>query len=64
MQLAFALPPPQRLVVALLGLSAIVSATPVPCPDRKIDMILGGQLDPAACCSYGICKGDVNVQGG
>ncbi|KAI6711391.1 hypothetical protein JHW43_006104 [Diplocarpon mali] len=42
----------------------MVSTTPVPCPDSKIDMILVGQLDPSACCSYGICKGDVNVQGG
>ena len=28
------------------------------------DQVLIGQLDPSACCSYGVCKGDVNVQGG
>lgn len=30
----------------------------------KRDQILMGTLEPEACCSYGICKGDVVVQGG
>jgi hypothetical protein len=28
------------------------------------DQVLQGVLDPSACCSYGTCKGDVNVSGG
>lgn len=30
----------------------------------KRDQILMGTLEPEACCPYGICKGDVVVQGG
>jgi hypothetical protein len=30
---------------------------------RVRDLVLRGDLDPSACCSYGVCKGDVNVQG-
>lgn len=33
-------------------------------PQSKRDQILMGKLEPEACCSYGICKGDVVVQGG
>lgn len=33
-------------------------------PQSKRDQILMGTLEPEACCSYGICKGDVVVQGG
>lgn len=52
-------------------------STPLPCtlpshanmlltygPQSKRDQILMGTLEPEACCSYGICKGDVVVQGG
>jgi hypothetical protein len=28
------------------------------------DLVLHGDLDPSACCSYGKCIGDVNVEGG
>lgn len=28
------------------------------------DQILLGLAAPESCCSYGMCKGDVNVQGG
>lgn len=32
--------------------------------NQKIrDLVLRGELDPSACCSYGVCKGDVNIQG-
>ncbi|KUI60500.1 hypothetical protein VP1G_11224 [Cytospora mali] len=51
-------------LLAALFLGSIASATPVPCPDSKRDQILMGTLEPEACCSYGICKGDVVVQGG
>ncbi|KAG4419555.1 hypothetical protein IFR04_007349 [Cadophora malorum] len=51
------------LAIALLGMSSMVAATPVPCTDRIRDQVLMGQLDPSACCSYGVCKGDVNIQG-
>jgi hypothetical protein len=30
---------------------------------RIRDQVLMGELNPEACCSYGVCKGDVNVQG-
>ncbi|KIH91640.1 hypothetical protein SPBR_02144 [Sporothrix brasiliensis 5110] len=39
--------------------ASIAQATPIPCPDSKIDLILNGKLSPDACCSYGICKGDI-----
>merc|ERR1711964_139547 len=39
------------------------SNSKVPCTDRIRDQVLMGQLDPSACCSYGVCKGDVNIQG-
>ncbi|KAH8774042.1 hypothetical protein BGZ57DRAFT_763439 [Hyaloscypha finlandica] len=53
------------LVVAMVVFStfSIVTATPVPCTDRIRDQVLMGELKPEACCSYGVCKGDVNVQG-
>lgn len=28
------------------------------------DMVLAGEASPETCCSYGTCKGDVNVSGG
>lgn len=31
---------------------------------EKVDAILNGKLDPSACCSYGICKGDVVISVG
>ena len=47
---------------------AMVSAAPLgpdgPCPQDKVDAILLGDLDPAECCSYGKCKGDVVVSVG
>lgn len=30
----------------------------------KVDAILRGDMDPAECCSYGSCKGDVVVSVG
>ncbi|EJP70707.1 hypothetical protein ACQRIT_003469 [Beauveria bassiana] len=54
------------LIAAVLA-SPILSA-PIgpggPCPDEKVDAILNGKLDPSACCSYGICKGDVVISVG
>jgi len=48
-----------------------VSGTPLamigptgPCPDEKVDLILNGKMDPAECCSYGRCKGDVVISVG
>ncbi|TVY62844.1 hypothetical protein LSUE1_G008436 [Lachnellula suecica] len=49
-------------VAALSALSA-VAATPIPCSDATRDLVLRGDLDPSACCSYGQCKGDVNISG-
>jgi len=53
------------LAVAMLFIStfSVVTATPIPCTDRIRDQVLMGELGPEACCSYGVCKGDVNVQG-
>ncbi|KAI9047828.1 hypothetical protein LZ554_008536 [Drepanopeziza brunnea f. sp. 'monogermtubi'] len=51
------------VTIALLGMPALVAATPVPCPDHTRDLVLNNKLDPSACCSYGVCKGDVNIQG-
>jgi len=51
-------------IVLVLGATSLVKATPLPCSDAVIDLILVGELDSSACCSYGVCKGDVNVQGG
>ncbi|KAH7374980.1 hypothetical protein B0T11DRAFT_269481 [Plectosphaerella cucumerina] len=58
----------------------LVKATPVRCSDVRSltsewwevadeaqtqrDLILSGQASPETCCSYGTCKGDVNVSGG
>ncbi|POS78812.1 hypothetical protein DHEL01_v202801 [Diaporthe helianthi] len=53
-----------QAVFAAVLLGSMASASPVPCPDSKRDQILMGKLEPEACCSYGICKGDVVVQGG
>ncbi|KUJ24405.1 uncharacterized protein LY89DRAFT_572138 [Mollisia scopiformis] len=50
--------------LVLLSTFSLITATPVPCTDRTRDLVLQGILDPSACCSYGVCKGDVNVQGG
>ncbi|KAF7911103.1 uncharacterized protein EAF01_002611 [Botrytis porri] len=49
---------------AVLGTFSLVTATPMPCSDATRDLVLRGTLDPSACCSYGVCKGLVNVQGG
>ncbi|KAF3764525.1 hypothetical protein M406DRAFT_62319 [Cryphonectria parasitica EP155] len=51
-------------IVAAVFFGSIAHASPMPCPDVIRDQILLGLLEPEACCSYGICKGDVNVQGG
>ncbi|KAG8163459.1 hypothetical protein KVR01_006756 [Diaporthe batatas] len=53
-----------QAVLAAVLFGSMASASPVPCPDSKRDQILMGTLAPEACCSYGICKGDVVVQGG
>ncbi|OAA65989.1 hypothetical protein SPI_02776 [Niveomyces insectorum RCEF 264] len=50
------------LAAMILSLVGLVQATPVPCPDSKIDLILNGKLSPEVCCSYGICKGDVVIK--
>ncbi|PTB68847.1 hypothetical protein BBK36DRAFT_1112845 [Trichoderma citrinoviride] len=47
----------------LLAASAPVGPSG-PCPDALVDAILRGDMDPAACCSYGQCKGDVVVSVG
>ncbi|KAF7863853.1 hypothetical protein EAF04_006818 [Stromatinia cepivora] len=59
-------PSSSLLFVSAVILSAIslVTATPMPCNDATRDLVLRGTLDPSACCSYGVCIGDVNVQGG
>jgi hypothetical protein len=31
---------------------------------RVRDLVLRGELGPEACCSYGVCIKDVNVEGG
>lgn len=49
--------------IGLLSTLSMVSGTPVPCTDEVRDLVLRGDLDPSACCSYGVCKGDVNIQG-
>ncbi|KAL1903466.1 hypothetical protein Sste5346_000093 [Sporothrix stenoceras] len=46
----------------VMSFASIAQATPIPCPDSKIDLILNGKLSPDACCSYGICKGDILVK--
>ncbi|PMD12255.1 hypothetical protein NA56DRAFT_501018 [Hyaloscypha hepaticicola] len=53
------------LAIAMVFVStfSIITATPVPCTDRIRDQVLKGELAPEACCSYGVCKGEVNVQG-
>ncbi|PQE15978.1 hypothetical protein CJF31_00008586 [Rutstroemia sp. NJR-2017a BVV2] len=48
---------------ALLSTLSLVTGRPMPCSDTTRDLVLRGDLDPSACCSYGICKGDVNIQG-
>ncbi|KAF6805199.1 hypothetical protein CMUS01_14673 [Colletotrichum musicola] len=48
----------------VISLGAIVQARPLPCPDLKRDAILNGQASPEICCSYGTCKGDVNILSG
>ncbi|KAF8848935.1 hypothetical protein BDZ45DRAFT_253068 [Acephala macrosclerotiorum] len=57
---------PQFLSISfvLLGTFSATTATPVPCTDEIRDLVLQGVLGAEACCSYGVCKGDVNVQGG
>ncbi|KAJ8066237.1 hypothetical protein OCU04_005320 [Sclerotinia nivalis] len=50
--------------VVILGTVSLVTATPMPCNDATRDLVLRGTLDPSACCSYGVCIKDVNVQGG
>ncbi|OAA46914.1 hypothetical protein NOR_02550 [Metarhizium rileyi] len=57
------------LAAALASLPVVVvNAAPLgpsgPCPDRKVDAILIGRMDPAECCSYGKCKGDVVISVG
>ncbi|CAD6501558.1 BgTH12-01809 [Blumeria graminis f. sp. triticale] len=52
------------IICILLQSPIITSATPVSCSERTRDLVLRGDLDPSACCSYGMCKGDVNVRGG
>ncbi|RAL68208.1 hypothetical protein DID88_008912 [Monilinia fructigena] len=49
---------------AILSTASLVTARPMPCNDATRDLVLKGTLDPSACCSYGVCIGDVNVQGG
>ncbi|KAL7791334.1 hypothetical protein V8C37DRAFT_159909 [Trichoderma ceciliae] len=51
------------ILQGLLVVSAPVGPTG-PCPDAKVDAILRGDMDPAECCSYGKCKGDVVVSVG
>ncbi|CZS95465.1 hypothetical protein WAI453_011382 [Rhynchosporium graminicola] len=51
------------LAYALLSMSSVVVATPMPCSDAVRDQVLSGKVDASACCSYGVCKGDVNIQG-
>ncbi|CAK7246413.1 MAG: hypothetical protein STHCBS139747_008044 [Sporothrix thermara] len=58
MQPAFLL---SAVAAVALSFANIAQATPLPCPDSKIDLILNGKLSPDACCSYGICKGDILV---
>jgi len=50
--------------LVLLGTFSTITATPVPCTDATRDLVLQGVLGAEACCSYGVCKGDVNVRGG
>ncbi|KAH6669538.1 hypothetical protein B0J14DRAFT_487215 [Halenospora varia] len=50
-------------LIAILSTLTLISATPIPCTDAVRDQVLNGHLDPSACCSYGVCKGDVNIQG-
>lgn len=52
------------VVGILFGMASMVISTPIPCSDATRDLVLRGDLDPSACCSYGVCIGDVNVQGG
>ncbi|KAN0093645.1 hypothetical protein V8E51_016829 [Hyaloscypha variabilis] len=49
--------------MVVISTFSMVTATPVPCTDRIRDQVLIGELGPEACCSYGVCRGDVNVQG-
>ncbi|KAH8596544.1 hypothetical protein B0O99DRAFT_509672 [Bisporella sp. PMI_857] len=51
-------------IVATLLSTLLVSAAPIACTDATRDAILSGKLDPSACCPYGVCKGDVNIEGG
>ncbi|KAF0326570.1 hypothetical protein RB213_003696 [Colletotrichum asianum] len=50
--------------VAAFSLGAVIQARPLPCTDLKRDLILSGQASPEICCTYGICKGDVNIISG
>ncbi|OLN84379.1 hypothetical protein CCHL11_05945 [Colletotrichum chlorophyti] len=52
------------VIAAVVSLSALSQARPLPCPDWKRDDILNGKASPEICCSYGICKGDVVVLSG
>jgi hypothetical protein len=47
------------VAAVVVSFASIAQATPLPCPDAKIDLILNGKLAPDACCGGGICKGDV-----
>ncbi|KAB8304413.1 hypothetical protein EYC80_003816 [Monilinia laxa] len=47
---------------AILSTLSLVTARPMTCNDATRDLVLRGTLDPSACCSYGVCIGDVNVQ--
>ncbi|CAK7198831.1 hypothetical protein SEUCBS139899_001498 [Sporothrix eucalyptigena] len=51
------------VAAVVVSFASIARATPLPCPDSKIDLILNGKLSPDACCSYGICKGDILTKG-
>jgi len=56
---------PNILAFTTLALSAsLVAARPIACDPRTLDMILMGEMPKNACCSYGVCIGDVNVSGG
>jgi len=55
-----------NLLVAVMALlsASMVMASPMPCNPKILDLILNGEMPKSACCSYGVCIGDVNVSGG
>ncbi|KAI7920837.1 hypothetical protein M0657_006416 [Pyricularia oryzae] len=49
-------------IFAAIVVAGTVPGSPVACPDAKRDAILRGDLNPEACCSYGVCKNTVVVR--